>query len=463
MVVTTWALSTMVAVVTAKWMFDHTRTVMPVVTILNYAIVIPAAGAITYWLSPNQQCTALGGAVSAMAWIGFIWIFVLLIIPLRRYFIADRLFAVGKTISERWLYSTFAAWWILKASLIGSYGIDSLKATQALDQTTPLPYWESVADITVNGLVVGAFAAVLLRLASREIRWRTAALGGLTVLAMMVTGDATFGARREIFAMLILYFVARIAVVGVLRCRKEIIVASAVGIAIFVYYPFIRFNIYDPTLIARLSSGKAGEAAAAMVSLFTPSPDAVADGDTQVLREGVAQLECRLTERQMSAGRLSWGAVSGDALYIALPAFLAPNKLDRDPDLRLAQEQDLYPNHPYLNLDLPANPLLQLQSDFGPLALPLAAGLQALALFVGALFFKQGASAITKLLALALMWSALMSTEATLTQVLTSLRDLILLGLVAESLAWVYRKIRVVTAFQGSSPDTVAVKPRGHI
>ena len=215
-----------------------------------------------------------------------------------------------------------------------------------------------------------------------------------------------------------------------------------IGLSMFVYYPFVRFNIYDPVVLSDLGSGRQAQILSGLTNMLKPNPEVLEAGITDVVREGAAQLQCRLNERQLTSARFGWGVVSGEAFYLALPAFLAPHKLDKDPDLRLAEEHDLYPDQPYLNLDLSANPLIQLQSDFGPLALPLAAVLQAFAFLLGSVFLIGKVAGLTKVLSLSLLWMVITATEASLTQVVVAIRDFILLGCLSEVLTRGLRSIR---------------------
>lgn len=447
MIVTTWALAAIVTLGTAWWLLRRRRAVILAVMTANYAVVIPLSGAASFWLLPNSQCSAVAGIMAALTWTTFVWLIVLLLVPFAKLFLADRLKQAFVEIPEHLIVLVISVWWIVKVWLFGSYGVESLMVIQAtVDGQGPFSYVESTAGMLASSLSMGGIILTLLRLVWRKISWQVVVVAGITLVAAVLIGDVDVGVRRALVAMILFYLAARTYEIGLRRCWKEAVIAATIGTAMFVYYPFIRFNIYDPVVLSGLASGRVIQMFGALANVLQPKLDVLETGTTEVLREGVAQLQCRLNERQLSTARLSWGVVSGDAIYIALPAFLAPNKLDKDPDLRLAEEHDLYPDQAYLNLDLPANPLIQLQSDFGPLALPLAAGLQALALLLGSAFMTRKVAGLTRLVALSLLWMAITNTEASLTQVVVSMRDFVLLGSASEVLT---RGFRLIWRFFG--------------
>jgi len=152
---------------------------------------------------------------------------------------------------------------------------------------------------------------------------------------------------------------------------------------------------------------------------------------------------CTLTEKQWERRQLTWGSVAGAALYVSVPSAVLANKITTEPDEVIAESYDLFPVSAFIFIDLATSPLAQLQSDFGPAAWFLAPIVYAIAFIILAyVFVSRNFRILTRLLALGTLWSIAASPEATLTTLVTGLRDFVLFSVLVELVRRIYVSLR---------------------
>lgn len=154
------------------------------------------------------------------------------------------------------------------------------------------------------------------------------------------------------------------------------------------------------------------------------------------------ELLCRLTDRQWHKGTSSEGDLLLENLQRAIPRFLSSDKSAVNLDVILAEVHDLYPRQEYSSVDLATSQLAQLQSDFGPAGWLMAPLLNAGALlFLCLAFVSQRLGAVARLLALGALWAVMSGAEGSVTTIISSLRDFVVLAVFSEALRLLYRRM----------------------
>jgi hypothetical protein len=435
------ALTALLITSIAMWMLSRHQLVIPGTVLANYAIVLPLAGSISLLFSSDSSCSDTGGLATSLIWLAYGVILAIILFRFRRVFSIQHLKYGVQAISELAIAYTLVVWWLVKLWLYISYGNDSVRALQMLPESDlKLTYLETAADLLANQFLMAALTLLALRAAWRRAgRW-TMTIGIITITAALLVGDISVGARRALVMLMVLYLTARIVEVGYQRCLRELLIIAILGAVIFIYYPLIRFNITDPYIRDAVFSAEPEKVAKGIGELFIPRVDTLDPDGPEIFREGVAQIYCRLNDKQIGGHSLAWGSITDDAVYIALPGVLAPNKSEKDPDARLAEAYDLYPSKPYLYMDLSVNPLLQLQADFGLAAFPVAVVIYAFLLVVGGYYLVMSSSTLRKLIAASLIWFVINSNEASLTQLIVAFRDFFILSVMVWFLEVVMRR-----------------------
>ena len=126
MITISWIVSAVMIVGTAWWLFRYRQAVVFTVMCVNYALVIPMAGVVAIWLSPDSSCSNIAGVIAALSWVIFIWLVVLVLVPFLKWFHIDRIKRAVIEIPGYLISLTIAGWWAVKIWLISRYGLESI-------------------------------------------------------------------------------------------------------------------------------------------------------------------------------------------------------------------------------------------------------------------------------------------------------------------------------------------------
>ena len=411
------------------------------------AIFLPTLGAGNAMLSGVPGCDVVGllGAVVSTTLYVALFLAVVQLAPALFSPTPWRLAVLS--VSGGWLVACVVLWILVKGWLFARYGLAAIRSITLLNQPgfeLTYAYWETILNAAAVDLLQAAIFLCLLRIAFRVERAWVAAIVGVGLVSQLMLGEIGAGARRTILALAVIYLITRWwASADQRKLGKEIAFGLCLVAVFTVYYPYVRTNLNAPDIQARLTSGDLSATVLAGLSLFVPNEESVASGRVPIVREGPMELLCRVTEKQWARGQLTWGTVTGAALYMSIPSVFLANKASTNPDEIVAESYDLYPQQEFTIVDLATSPLAQLQSDFGPVGWFLAPVMYALVFMIfSSVFISTRFAALTRLLALGALWSVAASPEASLTAATSQLRDFVLFSVLIEILHRGYTELR---------------------
>jgi len=423
------------------------RAIVPAMHALMFVVFVPMLGATNAILTGVPGCDVVGLISSSIGATLYVALFLWMTSRFPRMFSMKSWLPAIRSSTGYWIVGSIAWWALVKAYLFTAYGVSAIRALGLLGPDavpTTYAYWETMLNAMATILLQAAIFVWVLRLALRSDNVWVSSFVVLALFAELLLGDVDAGARRTILALALAYFLARWWMFADDRGRllKQTTVAIAAVAAFSIYYPFVRANIFKPDVLAQLASGSGKETLSGAVALLTPDSESVQQGRT-ILRGGPMEFLCTLGEKQWERKQLTWGSVTGAALYISVPSVILTNKITTEPDEVIAESYDLFPATEFLVLDLATSPLAQLQSDFGPAGWFIAPIVYAIASLIFAyVFISKNFGMLTRLLALGTLWSIAASPEATLTTPVTGLRDFVLFSVFIEVVRRVYIALR---------------------
>ncbi len=336
-------------------------------------------------------------------------------------------------------------WVLVKSLLFATYGLSAIRSISlpGQDSFQTYSYWETILNAVAVNLLQAAIFLGVLRVALRVERVWISAILVTALVGQLMLGEIDAGARRTVLALAIAYLITRWwASPDRRKLGKEMIVGFCAITAFTIYYPYVRTNLSDPNIQEKLVSGDVSDAMLGVLALFVPNPGSAERWQAPIVREGPMEFLCRITEKQWERQQLTWGTVTGAALYTSIPSAFLANKITTEPDEVVAESYDLYPQEAFIIIDLATSPLAQLQSDFGPVGWFLAPIIYAVVFMVfAAVFVSSKFTVLTRLLALGALWSVAASPEATLTTAASGLRDFLFFSAFIEIARHAYKGV----------------------